>query len=178
MPLTAVVFRSWRFAAGLFAGWGILYCVSAVIMRDVLWPVQYAHHITAHLASTNIVPFPVIVICAVALTVWCINKSPFVVTAVLACGGMLLSPRALYYDLMLSIPLVALLLDRRGRFAEWLMFYPFAAAVAWYFASWDGSRIVVAALLVCGLLQLSDKRIICRGASPAAARTSLHSAHV
>jgi hypothetical protein len=157
MPLAPVSFRSWRSGGGLVAGWSALYVLSAAITHDAAWPIQYARHITGTLGYTNAVPVPVIAISAAILTFWCNKKSPFVATAVLACGGMLLSPRALYYDLMLSIPLVSLLLNRGGWIVRLLTIYPFAAASAWYFAGWNAARVVVAVLLVCGLLLLKSE---------------------
>lgn len=152
-PLAAIAFRSWRFAGGLIGGGASLYLLSAIILHDVLWPIAYLRHIAAQAHSS---PAPLaIAAVALVLAAWCWRQpDPHVALAVLACGGLLCSPRALYYDLAAAtLPLAILLLAQSSKkAATWLWLYALAAMGAWTMASYWGVRLAVAALLVHGLL--------------------------
>jgi hypothetical protein len=149
LPLAAVVLRSWRMGVGVASAWTAAYLASAVIMLDPLWPVAYLRYLLAVSPFSRTVPFWCIPIAAAILTFWCKGKSPHVTYAVLLAGGLLLTPRALYYDLTFLLPLLLLLIARTtGAVNALLYLFPYVAAITWAYLYWDGVRVLVAVLLL------------------------------
>jgi hypothetical protein len=147
VPLSAMAFRSTRYCVGLGAGLAGVYLVSAAIMRDPLWALSYVRYTLAVSPHTSTLPLWTIPIFAAGVTVWCVGRPPAVVLAALACAGMALSPRALYYDLAWAVPLGLLLIAQQRNSAILVYSYPSIAGFAWYFLGWDGGRLVTAAFL-------------------------------
>ena len=153
VPLSAVAFRSRGYAAGMLAGGAALRGLGRIV-RDPLWAIVLSaadpRCFSAHRDAS-----------ALGDSTARLRRRLVVHWKVAARGPRRVSVRGngalaalTYYDLAWAIPLALLLLDRRPSLTILLYLYPTLAAVAWYYAGWDGGRLVVAALLLLGMALL------------------------
>jgi hypothetical protein len=151
LPLIAIAVRSWKMTAGITAAWAFAYAASAAIMVDWSWPVSYARYLFFVAPHSRAIPLWCIPLATGALVWWCKGKQPEVAVAILLSAGVLLTPRAFYYDLTFLSPFLLLLLTRKPSMTAVLYAFPLIAVITLYYVNSNGVRVLVAGLLLGGM---------------------------